>query len=98
MPPQDKKTKLTTLMRQRGSDAPASDAEPSVSIVPGGAPPLYPLSTAAAPDAIELPPEAAQLVPLLQQIARNYITARRRTGESLLESARWLNEAREQAQ
>lgn len=33
----------------------------------------------------------------LQGIARRYLTARRRSGESLLEAARWLSKAREQA-
>jgi hypothetical protein len=34
----------------------------------------------------------------LQEIARQYIGARRRSGEALLEAARWLSEARAEAQ
>ena len=46
----------------------------------------------------DLRPEAGQLRAELQQLARAYVGARRRSGEALLEAARWLNEARTQAQ
>jgi hypothetical protein len=56
----------------------------------------YPISTRAA-DTI-LPAAAAVLSERLQEIARQYIGARRRSGEALLEAARWLSEARAEAQ
>lgn len=56
----------------------------------------YPISTRAA-DTV-LPAEAGVLSELLQEIARQYIGARRRSGEALLEAARWLSEARAVAQ
>ena len=56
----------------------------------------YPISTRAA-DTV-LPAEAGVLSERLQEIARQYIGARRRSGEALLEAARWLSEARAEAQ
>src|SRR4051794_37568979 len=56
----------------------------------------YPISTRAA-DTIP-PAAAAVLSERLQEIARQYIGARRRSGEALLEAARWLSEARAEAQ
>lgn len=46
----------------------------------------------------ELPEQASALPEAMQTIARNYIAARRRSGEALLEAARWLSEARATAQ
>lgn len=54
----------------------------------------YNLTTAPAP---ELPERAGVLSPHLQELARNYVGARQKTGESLLESARWLSEVRQEA-
>ena len=48
--------------------------------------------------AAELPAQAGALSEPLQVIARNYLSARRRSGEALLDAARWLAEARAQAQ
>lgn len=47
--------------------------------------------------AAELPAQAGALSEPLQVIARNYIGARHRHGEALLDAARWLSEARTQA-
>lgn len=46
------------------------------------------------PSEVSLPPEARKLGERLLDIARNYILARRRRGEALLDAASWLNEAR----
>ena len=46
----------------------------------------------------ELPAQAGALSEPLQVIARNYLSARRRSGEALLDAARWLSEARATAQ
>jgi hypothetical protein len=54
----------------------------------------YPVGTPAVEDAATLPPQAGSLPEPLQIIARNYLGARRRSGEALLEAARWLHEAR----
>jgi len=56
----------------------------------------YGLSTAVT--APELPARAGALPERLQDIARNYLGARRQSGMSLLEAARWLSEARQEAQ
>lgn len=53
---------------------------------------IYQLSTTVKPT--ELPPEAQALGPQLYEIARKYVGARRRSGEALLEAARWLSDAR----
>ena len=45
----------------------------------------------------ELPERAGALPEPLQTIARQYIGARRRSGEALLDAARWLHEARARA-
>ena len=46
----------------------------------------------------ELPPQASALSSRLQELARQYLGARRRSGEALLDAARWLSEARAEAQ
>lgn len=46
----------------------------------------------------ELPEQAGALPEAMQTIARNYLAARRRSGEALLDAARWLAEARATAQ
>lgn len=46
----------------------------------------------------ELPAQASALRAPLQEIARSYIGARKRSGEALLDAARWLTEARELAE
>ena len=48
--------------------------------------------------AAELPEQAGALSEPMQVIARNYLSARRRSGEALLDAARWLSEARATAQ
>jgi hypothetical protein len=57
--------------------------------------PPYAIGPAQLP--VELPVEAGALSPIMQQLARHYISARQRAGEALLEAARWLSEARETA-
>lgn len=58
--------------------------------------PAYGLSTiTTAPD---LPERAGALPERLQDIARQYIDARQRSGEALLDAARWISEARQLAQ
>ena len=47
---------------------------------------------------IVLPAEADALSVPMQDIARRYLGARRKSGEALLEAARWLSEARNEAQ
>jgi len=47
---------------------------------------------------IALRPTASQLSVPLQDIARHYVGARRRSGEAVLDSARWLSEARSLAE
>lgn len=56
---------------------------------------IYPVSTRS--DAPELPALAGTLSERMQEIARQYVGARRRSGEALLEAARWLSEARTEA-
>jgi len=67
--------------------APKDDRQPSIN---------YPISTRA--PAPELPAQAGALSERLQEIARQYIGARQRSGEALLDAARYLNEARAEAQ
>src|SRR5690606_11308480 len=55
----------------------------------------YPVSTQAAEEPLV---SAGVLSTHLQEIARLYVQARRRSGEALLEAARWLYEARSVAQ
>ena len=66
---------------------PGEDRQPTIN---------YGISTRA--EAPELPTLVATLSERLQDLARQYIGARRRTGEALLEAARWLSEARAEAQ
>ncbi len=54
----------------------------------------YELSVHRPSDEMLLSPEASTLNAQLQEIARLYVGARRRSGEALLEAARWLSEAR----
>jgi hypothetical protein len=54
----------------------------------------YPVSTQAAEEPVV---HASMLSSHLQEIARLYVQARRRSGEALLEAARWLHEARAEA-
>jgi hypothetical protein len=71
------------------------DAIASYGQKPATTGPPYAIGPAQLP--VELPAEAGTLSPILQQLARNYISARQRAGEALLEAARWLSEARETA-
>lgn len=71
----------------RPAHAPQEDRSPTVA---------YPISTRAGDQ--ELPTLAGTLSERMQEIARQYIGARRRSGEALLEAARWLSEARAEAQ
>jgi hypothetical protein len=57
-----------------------------------------PYSTGFDDTVVELLPVGAQLREPLQDFARRYVGARRRSGEALLEAARWLTEARSEAQ
>jgi hypothetical protein len=99
-----RKNPLKSLLHQNTAAAPINAAPAAPSSVPpagggarGGMRDPYPLSTLAAPHLITLPPDADALSGALQEIARNYLSARRRTGESLLDAARWLSDARELA-
>jgi hypothetical protein len=56
----------------------------------------YPISTRGVEK--ELPTLVGTLSARLQELARQYIGARRRSGEALLEAVRWLSEARAEAQ
>jgi len=56
--------------------------------------PGYQVGPAALSQQAELPASANALPEALQTIARNYLGARRRSGETLLDTARWLHEAR----
>ncbi len=58
----------------------------------------YQVGQAAAVREPELPPQLGLLSPQLQEYARQYIGARRRSGEALLDAARWLTEARRSAE
>ena len=58
----------------------------------------FQVSIQAQDHALELPAQAEGLSEKLQDLARHYIGARHKTGVALLESARWLSEARVQAQ
>ena len=55
----------------------------------------YNVGLAALPQQTELPERAGALPEPLQVIARQYIGARRKSGEALLDSCRWLSEARQ---
>lgn len=67
--------------------------EPGASPAPVQKGPAFHLSTTAVGET-ELPPQLDSLRAPLQEIARRYLGARRRSGEALLEAARWLAEAR----
>jgi hypothetical protein len=75
------------VQRIAAKQSPKDDRAPTID---------YPISTRAA-DTV-LPAEAGVLSERLQEIARQYIGARQRSGEALLEAARWLSEARAEAQ
>ena len=78
-----KRPALTGLTIQRRDDqAPPPDESP------------FALSTTVSPDAILLPPEAAELDPEAQASARRFLTFRRRTGEALEGAARELYQQR----
>lgn len=73
-----------------GGDAPAPAAP-----IQKGAP--FQVSTAGQTAEPDLPAQIGELSAPLQEIARRYVGARRRSGEALLEAARWLTEARDTA-
>lgn len=77
------------------ADAESAPAASETAALQRGAP--FTVSTA---DDAEVPlPEAVLALRVeLQEIARSYIGARRRSGKALLEAARWLSEARAAAQ
>jgi hypothetical protein len=58
----------------------------------------FQVSTVVAPAEPDLPTQIGELSTPLQEIARRYVGARRRSGEALLEAARWLTEARDTAE
>lgn len=63
--------------------------------------PSYELSTAQPVGGAEealLPPEAANLVPKMRELALRYVGSRRRVGEALLDACRYLSDARDQAE
>jgi hypothetical protein len=83
----DNKRRLGKLL---GGEPPAAAAP-----IQKGAP--FQVSTAAAPPEPDLQGPIGELSAPLQEIARRYVGARRRSGEALLEAARWLTEARDVA-
>jgi hypothetical protein len=84
----NKKLDLTkNVQRIAARQAPQDDRRPTIA---------YPVSTRA--PAPELPAQAGALSERLQEIARQYIGARQRSGEALLDAARCLSEARAEAQ
>jgi hypothetical protein len=80
-------TKNVQRIAGKQVQAPKDDRQPTIP---------YPISTRAGDP--ELPAQVGMLSERLQEIARQYIGARRRSGEALLEAARWLSEARAEAQ
>jgi len=80
-------TKNVQRIAGKQAQAPKDDRQPTIP---------YPISTRAGDP--ELPAQAGMLSERLQEIARQYIGARRRSGEALLDAARWLSEARTEAQ
>lgn len=80
------------LGKMIGPGEPAPAAAP----IQKGAP--FQVSTAIAPTEPDLPSHINALSNRLQEIARRYVGARRRSGEALLEAARWLTEARDTAE
>jgi len=80
-------TKNVQRIAGKQVQAPKDDRQPTIP---------YPISTRAGDP--ELPAQAGMLSERLQEIARQYIGARRRSGEALLDAARWLSEARAEAQ
>ena len=85
--PSNKLDLTKNVQRIAAKQAPKDDRSPTID---------YPISTRAA-DTV-LPAEAGALSERLQEIARQYIGARQRSGEALLDAARWLSEARAEAQ
>lgn len=84
----NKKLDLTkNVQRIAARQAPQDERQPTIA---------YPVSTRAAQP--ELPAQASALSERLQAIARQYIGARQRSGEALLDAARYLSEARSEAQ
>lgn len=82
---------LQALMR------PHATADPA----PVAAQPSYDISTtslADTPDTMPLPPDAAALPPPLRELALRYLGAKRRIGDALLESAKWMSAARDLAE
>jgi len=71
----------------------ANNLKANITAIPRGQP--YRLSTTIS--APELPERAGALPERLQDIAREYIGARHKSGHALLEAARWLSEARMEA-
>lgn len=81
----------TRLGKMIGGEA-ATPADP----IQKGTP--FQVSTVVAPAEPDLPAQIGALSAPLQEIARRYVGARRRSGEALLEAARWLTEARDTAE
>lgn len=98
MPDRKQSNRLRELVRQPAPTAPPISSAGAPDAPPPAPADLYPISTHAAPHLVELPPEAELLGQDLQDLARAYITARRRTGEALLEAAQCLKQARDRAE
>lgn len=73
---------------------PTTPTEPAPN---SGQTPAYPIGRLPQPDDLALPPQIGILSTALQVLAQKFIGARRRSGEALLEAARWLYDARTQA-
>ncbi len=68
---------------------------------PVAAQPSYDISTtslADTPETMPLPPDADALPPPLRELALRYLGAKRRIGDALLESAKWMSAARDLAE
>ncbi len=102
MAPNSQRQRLKGLID--GSPSPAGDdLAPSAPSSPAELPAVrrgagYHLGVVADPDAdLDLSGECANLPGALLELARQYVGARRRSGEELLKAARWLSEARAMA-
>jgi hypothetical protein len=83
---------LRAQLTGKKTDAQGATQDAAPAQQPAAQGPIYQLSTTVR--SAELPPEALALGEQLYEIARRYVGARRRSGEALLEAARWLSEAR----
>ncbi|NTU83449.1 MAG: hypothetical protein HGA45_29450 [Chloroflexales bacterium] len=86
---------MTSNKSRLGKMIGGGESPPPATPIQKGAP--FQVSTAVAAIEPDLPAQIGELSAPLQEIARRYVGARRRSGEALLEAARWLTEARDAA-